>query len=78
MRLLIVGAALAWIGLAVSPATAQDDRRDPFTRYRFAACICYFAPHDTDASCRPRVSCYTQGGRCAQRCPAQSGYQDSN
>jgi hypothetical protein len=72
MRLLLAGSALAWIGLAVSPAAA-DGVQTPYTRYRYASCICHFGPSDTGGTCVPKVSCYTQGGRCGARCPPQTG-----
>lgn len=70
--LLLVGSMLAWIGLAVSLADASGVN-NPYTRYRYASCACHFGPSDTNPNCVPKVSCYTQGGRCGARCPPQTG-----
>ena len=72
MRLLLVGSVVAWIGLSGSPVVARDDS-DPYMRYRYASCICHWGPADNAPTCGPRVSCYTQGGRCGVKCPPQTG-----
>lgn len=72
MRLLLIGSALGCFVIAVSPAVAHY-AKDPYSRYHYASCVCHFGPADNSPVCVPTVSCYTQGGRCATRCPAQTG-----
>jgi hypothetical protein len=70
MRLSFIGsiaASLILAGLVVSSAAAQNATMAG--KYRYSACICQFGYGGND--CVPVVSCSSEGGQCAQSCPAQ-------
>jgi hypothetical protein len=68
MRLLLIGSAVAWIGLAVSLA-ATDQAYAKKYRSTYSSCFCHFGYPERE--CVPVVSCYAEGGRCTSACPRQ-------
>jgi hypothetical protein len=65
MRLLIIGCALACLGLMIDSAAAQKS----YSRKGYSSCYCdYGYP---GLSCVPVVSCYDEGGRCRRPCSRQ-------
>lgn len=84
MRTVLIGFALAWMGLAVHPAIAHYDHHGHHHRYdhrhyryaetRYESCVCHFGYEENGVgACTPAVSCFAQGGRCRAACPAQKG-----
>jgi hypothetical protein len=65
MRLLIIGCALACLGLAIDPAAAQQS----YSRRGYSSCYCDYG--HPGWSCEPIVSCRDEGGRCRKPCARQ-------
>jgi hypothetical protein len=80
MRTLLVGASVALMALAISPADARYHRHHYSQRNyteaqaRYESCNCYFGYVGNGAgACTPVTACDSSGGRCRSSCPPQPG-----
>jgi hypothetical protein len=67
---LLLGGSMA-LATTISTADAGYSRYRPGGRYHYTACRCDF--NNTDRTCVPVTSCYSEGGRCRGSCAPQPG-----
>jgi hypothetical protein len=63
MRLLLIGSVVVALGLALSPASAQNGRGHSI----YSGCKCNYGYGE---ACVPATSCESQGGKCGGSCAA--------